>query len=822
MKQKLRRLVRPGGTNDSIAEQSVEQRDLRGILLLEKNEGDPIRQFDLQVSATHRTFSKVRKNIEEMRSISFTRRDYTFDQSTQVQEGNSRSRERLPSLDSNPGKAIRSLMTQLNSKSMDKSSTVNYSMKSNIFNTEESTGPKMKVLKPNSHRLPSMNRPDSKTKEISKRMMDNIAGRIKQVKKVNHNALSKYNTEQGGIGVFLSDIGFTKANQGNSNKDDQKEGSLNNETQGMMLGLQPFINLFGGAIQEQEGAKVTDLLTNNLQKLMNSVSVLSGQELKDEQELIYYIKLLFTDDSQNHEFIYAINKKSELPYNLTPMPFSQIQSTQPQYYYTISKERIIKHRINKSVAEDSQMEEWLREKLKFNQLKTLEFIRKFRKIKTLKSWIGAIRKFKRKYAAKLIEFSLPILDPVLCKPILEFRQRCIDLQQLNYFYVSNDKICNVDELKEHQDKNNEYFVREIQRRDKYMNTFIREIIKSFNQMLWNTAFADLSDELKGGLAAIKCPDASLYEDGVEIDGTDLAFFHKLMTLNVPYRVKTKIRNICKRVLSMPLYFDSLRMASLMQCYNYNVERLQSHVRKLQKANTEMHSIWNTGKRPAANKKQEAYITVYFEIDDEYMPKHSQVDIQKVPVVIMKGKTSAVEPLEFDYSNNLTYRKLDFENFETKIVDEQTGLRDLQDLMSKGFMYDRNIPQMISLKSVSDPSAGLIKISPNFSELKDFLSKEYEDFVNVLSSFKKCFVSGEFNLYYKLMIHWAKEDLRPEDEDDSLNIRQVLDESDHKRFIQTVIDPIERDYSKISDVTTALTPLAQQHWRNNLISVESNP
>jgi hypothetical protein len=43
-----------------------------------------------------------------------------------------------------------------------------------------------------------------------------------------------------------------------------------------------------------------------------------------------------------------------------------------------------------------------------------------------------------------------------------------------------------------------------------------------------------------------------------------------------------------------------------------------------------------------------------------VPKPLQVEVQKIPVIIAKGKTSAIDPLEFDYVSNLTYRKIDFQ------------------------------------------------------------------------------------------------------------------------------------------------------------------
>lgn len=825
MKQKLRKIVRPSGAEGQTTEGSGPQGELKDLLLLSKEKTEELSQLELTGNYMGRTNSRIRRNIDDFRHMSWTKRE-TSDQGPTLLEASSRSKDRLPSLETNPSRAVRSFMTQVYSRSVDKTpggvnilSTTN---KSYQFNTDLSIiEPSLttryrkkpvgiQALKPNIARLPSINRPESKTKEISKRMMDAITGRIKS--KTMRKDLFK--TEQGGIGVFLSDIGFTSA----SDKGDAEA------SKDIMTSMSSRPTLKPQQPGEELTHEVENIIKLNLDKLFVANSILSDQEVKEEQEFIYYIKLLYTDETPHHEFIYAINKKADLPYNLTPVPFNFITENKPDYYFTVSKSLIIKYGDANSVTENSLMDEWLREKLKFNQLKSLEFVRKFRKIKTLNTWKKNVKRFKRKYAAKLIEFQLPILDPTLSKPILEFRQKCIDLENLNYFYISTDRICNVEELKAMQDKTNDLFVNEIKRRDKQMNIFIRDIVKIFNQMLWNTAFADLSEELKGGLQAIKCPDPEIYDDGVDIEGQDLAFFHKLMTLNVPYRVKSKIRNLSHRLLSMPLYFDSLRMSSLMACYKFNVDRLREYIEYLQDTNTETFNIWSVRKQKPGNRRSEAYLTIYFKIDDSYKPKSYECITESTDVVILKGKTSAVEPLEFDYQSNFRPRDVNLESvkvLDKTILEELGKSKDLQELMNKNYMYDKGVPLTMEITSILHPGNRLIKITPNFEDLKSFLLKEYDDFLEVLSSFKKCSMSGEFNLYFKLLIHWANEDLRPDNDNELIALAEVIDEGDKKDFEKKIINPIENDYKSIQTAVNDLIPLALQLWRNSQANLESN-
>ena len=95
-------------------------------------------------------------------------------------------------------------------------------------------------------------------------------------------------------------------------------------------------------------------------------NVLTEQEIRDEQELIYYIKTLFNEESKNSEFIYAVAKKLDMPYNLTAISHNSLLKSDCQTYFTISRDRVIRYTKQNQVVEVTSMDEWLHEKLKFN------------------------------------------------------------------------------------------------------------------------------------------------------------------------------------------------------------------------------------------------------------------------------------------------------------------------------------------------------------------------------------------------------------------------------------------------------------------------
>jgi L-rhamnose isomerase len=44
------------------------------------------------------------------------------------------------------------------------------------------------------------------------------------------------------------------------------------------------------------------------------------------------------------------------------------------------------------------------------------------------------------------------------------------------------------------------------------------------------------------------------------------FLKKLLELNIPFNIKTILRDFCHKVLKMPLYFDFLALSSILKCY----------------------------------------------------------------------------------------------------------------------------------------------------------------------------------------------------------------------------------------------------------------
>ena len=44
------------------------------------------------------------------------------------------------------------------------------------------------------------------------------------------------------------------------------------------------------------------------------------------------------------------------------------------------------------------------------------------------------------------------------------------------------------------------------------------------------------------------------------------FLKKLLELNIPFNIKTILRDFCHKVLKMPLYFDFMALSSILKCY----------------------------------------------------------------------------------------------------------------------------------------------------------------------------------------------------------------------------------------------------------------
>ena len=552
------------------------------------------------------------------------------------------------------------------------------------------------------------------------------------------------------------------------------------------------------------------LIDIGLSQMIEKNLILNRQQLVDEQRLVYYIKLLFNEKKQVSEFIYAVSRSTSKPYNLSVVPFEQAFGA---HYYTISREKVIRYDSSNTALEVIPMREWLREKLRFNQLTSLDLVRKFRKIKTLKNWIRNIRRFKKSYASKLIELKLPILDSTLCRPLLEYKARCFELEQLNYFYLCNDKHVSIDELRQSQDDQSEVFQAHVREIDRLMNLNVEQILRIFDKQMWDAAFADLSDELKGGLSAIECPDPSIYLDDIPIAGEQLSFFHKLMSLNVPYKVKSKMRNLCHKILTLPEYFDSLKLISLLNCHQHNVGRLQDYLHNARRRNDYDLVVWLKDRQGHQAKKCFSYVTVYFHIDESYTS--SEVAYRDIPVEKNQSQT-----LSFDITSNYVdrgYQLSDVNDFDmSKLVDYTHLHADLTELTNKAYILDRQQPDSIRLKVVDDIRDTVLKISPSYEELRAYITSTYDDMIKILSSFSRSSTSGTFNLFYKILYYWENENAIPEYECDSLTIENIVDEKARKQFDKLVLEELAQDYREAFEVYDELASVSLQHWRNSQI------
>jgi hypothetical protein len=143
-----------------------------------------------------------------------------------------------------------------------------------------------------------------------------------------------------------------------------------------------------------------------------------------------------------------------------------------------------------------------------------------------------------------------------------------------------------------------------------------------------------------------------------------------------------------------------------------------------------------------------------------------------------------------------------------------------DLTNKGYLSEIDIPLSIKVEEVSYAGSKLISIDPSFDDIKRFLTYQYNNLIKILSSFKKTAKSGKFNLFYKILLHWEKQDYMPEYEKDYLDIEEVLGNSRKSEFKNTIIAQIEEDYNELLLIFSDLDPLAQQMYRNKEISMSS--
>ena len=97
-------------------------------------------------------------------------------------------------------------------------------------------------------------------------------------------------------------------------------------------------------------------------------------------------------------------------------------------------------------------------------------------------------------------------------------------------------------------------------------------------------------------------------------------------------------------------------------------------------------------------------------------------------------------MSFDWNSNFEPR--DIRLVDIKDMDESRLLEfmhysDLTEMLNKSYMYDKTLPETLKVETIKRAEDGLVVISPSFDSLKSFILKEYDEFIQVLSSFKRC-------------------------------------------------------------------------------------
>ena len=850
---------------------------LKDLLKLEKAPQEEVVPQDPSAPISSRIDFRLRQNIQQYQLFqnkkltAIDKYKQTADSVVLGSLDNSRAKSyektNLPSIDATPSRAIRTFMKQAAlSTSVDYSSSHrsgagailrgsdksfgasgSYRVNSERDSTSEDIAaprnPHFKQLRPASRKLPSLFKDEVQTSRMPLKTYERVLGRTDKREarelRERNKKLGKADVVLAGLqavskGVLISSIDFVQGFQSLSlNHSEELPSSIQsgqNSTSKLVRGRKhaqlpiaelPTEGLM--AIKQQGEFEIKGLLGSGAIESIFQKNAITDQEMLDEQELIYYIKMLFNDESDSAQFVYALNTRSDLPYNLRPVSHETALEKNLGFYYTISKEKVTKYNRQHLVVEFSEMDEWLREKLRFNQLKTLELVRKFRKIKALKAWVRQIRQFKKNYAAKMVELKLPLLDPLLCKPILDFKAKCLEIEDLNYFVLSSDRQFSISQLKARQERATDHFKDQLESRNTKMKEIVQEVIVAFNQQLKDCAFQEMTEDLRAGLAAIKMPDPALYTDSIELEGEMLAFFHKLMTLNIPYRVKSKIRNLCHKVLSLPTIFDNLRLSSLLNCYGYNLERFSDFIQDAKERNTDEPVVWIDPKPKSPPKKLYTYVMINFSINEKLSAEDAREDLEtNTEQFIRTGAETSIEPRNFDFMSNWSKRGfglVDITDYDVTRLHEYTNYQDLSDMIAKAYMFDRTYPETHSVRSFARPEENLVQTDPDFSTLKDFLVGQYNTLLDELSTYERTSGSGNFNMFYKLLFYWENEDYRPDFKTDRIELRDIVGEVEFKKFHKSIVAEIEQDYRAVYTISKQLAAIAMQHWRNCQVQPE---
>lgn len=537
-----------------------------------------------------------------------------------------------------------------------------------------------------------------------------------------------------------------------------------------------------------------------------------------KSQLQEYIGELIRGYHPDNEFIYALRSTDHNPYDVVPVSFTQI-SQNTKYYITISQKAVIEYKNNKQ-SHFWPIEEWIEEKHKYSKLEDLKFIQKFRKIKYLIKWKYKILNFKRRYYRKCLETNLLYIDPYIKPRLLIYKEGCQAIESLKYFAISNRTPMNIKELIKLQKMRNESAFNLFTAVKKSNILTTQKLTDNFKMIIWKIVFPNNQDRdvLEKQISKSKSINKKDHKNQKQtISKQDMHFFEYIKRSTISFKSKSLIRDMCQKLLKIPLLLDFMILDSVRKCYDLNLKEFEKRL------NIPSEALFSTQIEENEDNFHET-IKPLIEVTLNLASDFNQLKADNKQTIKLKNDQK-INPFFFDLMINLHPKEINFYKFKQKVKQAAQGTYLDENMIKEVWFEEPNesetYPSFIAIRKLNC-EAKLMSLDPSLHEVTDFYKSQFSSFCTLVSSLPKTIKLCNFE-FFKLFLNEWNLDLEAMTPDrDTNNLNEIYSSKKLEIDLKNKItNYLESGYQEAELMITKNNEYLNQYWRNCKIHQKGN-
>ena len=285
----------------------------------------------------------------------------------------------------------------------------------------------------------------------------------------------------------------------------------------------------------------------------------------------------------------------------------------------------------------------------------------------------------------------------------------------------------------------------------------------------------------------------------------IQFLKKIHNMKIPFGIKTLLRDCAEKVLKMPLFFDSLVISSLLECYRNNIDELDQYMGT--KVQPSEPNLWKEDEISNRKLRVKPLIEISLQlkvdfasigedlIEEEYInaspnTKQAQYSENRLFFDLMLN-------IKETDKNLLDYNSFNAANLQSNIVQNIS----MESLTRPKLESEMSKPETVRISVLENPSEKCLELSPNLSQVKSLYTTMYERLLGQLSSLKSIeSLSEHFNLFEKMMAVWGGDVEEQNSKLKILDIKKFIDpELYHSDLNDKIIVHLERSFQKIAEL-----------------------